>query len=150
MPNNRRLSELFTPAGKGPTFSAATGMRSSNVEKVLVFGSFLTNLTSNPVTASNRGDPFAVVRTSAGLYTVTLGAATVALGQYGVKEFISIFVHLGKGAAGNTLRAHLGLVVDASGTFQVRLEDALGAATDLAAGTDNRIHFQAAFSNGAL
>lgn len=141
---------MWTPKGNRPTFTAASGFSGSNIEKVKIVGSFLANGGSNPVAASNRGDPFSVLRTSAGLFTVTLGAATALLGQYGVKQILSIQATLGKGAAGNALRIVVGTVVDAAGTFQLRLEDAAGAATDLAAAADNRVFFEVVFSNGAL
>lgn len=145
MANNKRLDTLKVPAGPIPGLVSPTG---GPAQLVTIWGSFLTNGASNPVAASNRGHPFSVVRTSAGLYTITFGGATLATGQYGVKQVVAFLPVLGKGAAGSAIRAHPGTQVDLSGTVQVRLEDATGTATDLAAGADNRVNFVAAYFQG--
>lgn len=150
MAYNKKLGDIKTPAGKAPALSASTGLGKSNIQKVKVMGSFLTNGASQPVAASNRGDAASVVLTSTGLYTVTLGGLTALLGKYGVREILNIQVSLGKGAAGIATWAFVGLVVDATASFQIRLETALGAVVDLAAGADNRVFWEVTFNNGAL
>lgn len=150
MANNKRLDTLKIPAGPIPGLVTGPGGigLGGPAQYVLLTGSFLANGALDPVAASNRGHPVKVVHTSAGLYTITLGGATIATGQYGVKQIVSFSPVLGKGAAGNVLRAHPGTMVDASGTMQVRLEDATGTATDLAAGTDNRVNWTAIVLQG--
>jgi hypothetical protein len=149
MANNARKDEMLMPS-----FGVTTGTGSppnTPVDLIWLVFSFLTNGASNPVAASNRGHPISVVRTSAGLYTIQLGGPLPIKGNggaYGVRQVVGFFPVLGKGAAGSALRAAPGTIVDASGTLQVRLEDATGAATDLAAGADNRVNCLVAAFNG--
>lgn len=136
------LKTLATPVPGLVTGVGGIGL-GGPAQAVLLAGSFLTNGASDPVASSNRGCPVLVKRTSAGLYTLNFGGITIATGQFGFKQLVAFLPVLGKGAAGSALRAHPGIQVDLAGTAQVRLEDATGTATDLAAGADNRVNWTA-------
>ena len=147
MANNRRKNTMLTPS-MGVVVTSP--LPPTPVDWISLFFSFLPNGASNPLVSGNRGHPFSVVRTSAGLYTVQLGGTVAGQPQsaYNVRQIVAFFLSLGKGAAGSALRAVPGLILDTPGTLQVRLEDATGAATDFAAGTDNRVNCHVAFLNG--
>lgn len=138
---NKKLDFLRTQATPIPGLPSG-----SPGQLVALFGSFLVNGASAPT--GLRGHPVAITRSSAGLYLANLGGLTLATGQYGVKQYIFLDAMLQKGAAGSALRATIGLQVEAAGTFQIRLEDATGTATDLATGTDNRVNWVCVFLNG--
>lgn len=150
MPMNIKLTELLTPAGNRPTYTAAAGFKGGVIKKVNVVGSFGCNGATTPLTTSYRGDPFTVVRTSAGLFTVTLGGLVANGLRFGVKEVLAVLPMLQKSVA-SVLRAEVGTVTDTSGIFQIRIVDAAGAVADpVAAGANERIHFEALVSIGAL
>lgn len=150
MPMNIRLTEMKTPAGNKPTYTAAAGFKGGEIKKVNFVGSFGVNAGASPLATSFRGDPFTVVWTSTGLYTVTLGGLVMNGLRFGVKEVLAFIPMLQKTAA-SVLRAEPGLIVDASGTFQIRIVDAAGAvANPVAAAANDRVHFEALVSIGAL
>lgn len=154
MANNKRKDPMIMPAfGQLPPVSGT--LPATPVDMLWMAFSFMTNGGSNPLAVNNFGHPFTVIRLSAGLYTISLGAGvTIATGGYQVRKVASFLPVLGKGAAGNALRAHPGLIAENLGnatlasTLQVRLEDATGVATDLAAGTDNRVNCLLAIFQG--
>ena len=148
---NRRKQNLQT-AATGQLAPVSGGVPSTPVDLVFMTGSFLTNGASAPIPFAGV-HPFSVVRTSAGLFTITLGGLTVAAGGYSVRKIAAFLPVLGKTAAGSALRAAPGIILEnltsaTPTTLQVRLEDAAGAATDLAAATDNRVNFMIAFLTG--
>lgn len=150
MPMNIRLSKLWTPAGNKPTYAAATGFRGGEIKKVKIIGSFGCNGGTTPLATSQRGDPFTVVRTSTGLFTVTLGGLLVNGVRYSVKEMLAVLPMLQKSVASD-LRAEPGTVTDTTGIFQIRIVDTTGAVADpAAAGANERIHFEVSASIGAL
>jgi hypothetical protein len=120
----------------------------------LVGGSFLVNGASQPLETGFFGCPFVATRSSAGLFVIALGGSTVKTGGFNVRKVAAFIAVLGKGAAGSALRAAPGLITENNGDaslptqLQVRLEDAAGAATDLAAATDNRVNWAALLING--
>lgn len=149
MPMNIRLTHLRTPAGKNLSFSAATGMKGAAIEKVKIIGSFGVDAGNAPPATSLRGDSFSVVRTSQGLYTVTLGGSLASGNRYNVKEILTILPVLQKSVA-SALRAEPGTATDTTGVFQIRVVDAAGAvANPAAAGANERIHFEVTASIGA-
>ncbi len=148
MPMNIRLTELLTPAGNKPSYTAAAGYRSGLIEKVKLIGSFGIDGANAPLNLL--GDPFSVVRTGVGLYTVTFGVATIAGKTFSVKEVIALLPVLQKSAA-SVLRAEPGVITASAGTAQIRIVDAAGAvANPVAAGASERVHFEATVSVGAL
>jgi hypothetical protein len=143
----KKLTELLTPAGKSPTVAAGQGPKKLNTKKVVIYGSFGVDAANAPVNV--RGDGFAVARTGVGVYEVSLGALTDALGRYQVKEFLAILPKLGKGAA-SSLDVEPGAETPASGKFEIRVVNrSTGAASNpAAAGTNERISFSVAFDVG--
>lgn len=118
----------------------------------VVYGSFRPNGAGSPLEIF--GHPAAVTRSSAGLFLITLGGATIKAGGYNVRKVLAFLPVLGKTAAGNALRAAAGVITENNAsatlptTLEVRLEDAAGAATDLAAAADNRVNWVALLLNG--
>lgn len=151
MPNffSRKLTQLWTPAGKAPVAAVGKGPSKSNIKKVILGGSFGVDAGNAPLNL--RGDGFAVARTGVGVYEVSLGALTDLLGRYQVAEFISIIPKLGKSAA-SSLEAEPGVETPASGKFEIRVVNrSTGAASNpAAAGANERISFLVEFNVGAL
>jgi hypothetical protein len=100
-------------------------------QEYILCGSFAPAGAGAPTSVFGAG--FTVVRTSAGLFTVTVAekAIRIRAGNVTLQK-----------AAGSDLRAELGLTdIGVAGTFQIRLTTGAGVATDLAANANNRVHF---------
>lgn len=148
---NKRTTRVHTPAGTKAKATAGGAPVSSVIKKVTLWLSVPVNGAGSPVAANFEGDACACVRVSQGLFRFTLGGSTDLLGKFGVKKFLGIHPTLRKSAAGSALRAVPAGTVAASGTFDVRIEDAAGAAQDpVAAGADERIDVLVCFDNGAI
>jgi hypothetical protein len=112
---------------------------------VKIEGSFAPNGSSALVTASTKGKGFTVVRTSAGLYTITLADRYADLiSASHSKQVVTAddtFLQFGTIVTGSA----------AANTVQIRNWDVSGAAaTDIAADANNRIHFSLTLRNTAV
>ena len=109
----------------------------------VIAGSFAPNGAGAVSSSSVKGKGFSVVRTSAGLFTITLQDAYVAL--------LAAHAHL-QLAVGDDKVAQVGAIdVVSAKTIAIRVWDISGAAeTDVAANANNRIHFVLVLSNTQL
>lgn len=106
-------------------------IRSLNTNDVLIEGSFAPAGAGTPTAVKGRG--YTVVRTSQGLYTITLADKFVEL-QCG-----KVSLQLAAAAARSV---QIGAVdVSSAQTVQVRVIDGAGAVQDVAADANNRVHF---------
>ena len=113
---------------------------SKNIGVVNVEGSFAPNGSSAIDSASNSGSGWSVVRTSTGLFTITLEDSYV--GVYAASAHLQL-------AAGDDKIAQLGAIdVTSAKTVQIRIWDVSAAAVaDLADNANNRIHFSLQLKN---
>lgn len=103
----------------------------------IIAGSFAPD-TANAPTAVN-GSGFTVVRTSQGLFTVTLDEA--------YRDLVSITATLQLASATADRFIQVGATdVSTAKTLQIRVLDAAGAVQDVAADANNRINFTAVVS----
>lgn len=111
--------------------------------RVVVAGSFAPNGASAVSAASNRGDDgWSVVRTSEGLFTLTLDDV------FTQDDSITATLQL---ASGDDKAVQVGAVDIAARTIQLRVWDASGAAVaDVAADADNRISFCIVLKNSSI
>lgn len=109
----------------------------------IISGSFAPNGSSAVSAASNKGKGWSVARTSAGLFTITLEDAYVAL--------LAVNASLQLTAADDKF-VQIGVVdVVTAKTVQIRVWDVSGAAVaDVAAAAGNRINFELVLSNSTL
>lgn len=147
----KKLTELWTPAGKAPTVAAGSAPTKSNTKKVIATGSFGVDAGNAVPATSLRGDAHTPTRTGVGVYEISLGALTDVLGRYQVKEFLSIQLTMHKSAA-SALDVEVGVSTPASGKFEARVvnRNTGAAANPAAAGADERISWTAVFNVGAL
>lgn len=106
----------------------------------IVSGSFAPNGSSAVSSASNKGIGWSVVRTSTGLFTITLQDSWVAL--LSAKSALQL-------ATGDDKYLQFGTIdVVTNKTVQIRVWDASAAAVaDISADANNRIHFELTLSN---
>lgn len=103
---------------------------------VILAGSFAPNGSSAISAASNKGKGFSVVRTSAGLYTITLAD------RYAALVSIVVMPQLATGADSGLQVGTCAVSGTAANTIQIRNWDASDAAVaDIAADANNRINF---------
>lgn len=109
----------------------------------VIAGSFAPNGGSAVAASSVKGKGFSVVRTSTGLFTITLQDAYTAM----LSADVSLQL-----AAGDDKIVQLGSIdVVSAKTIQVRVWDISGAAVaDIAANANNRINFCFVLSNSSL
>ncbi len=113
---------------------------SKNIGVVNVEGSFAPNGASAVDSASNMGSGWSVVRTSTGLFTITLADSYV--GCYAANCSLQL-------ATGDDKFAQLGSIdVTTAKTIQIRIWDVSAAAVaDVAANANNRINFSLQLKN---
>lgn len=117
-------------------------LNSLNTKSIRLSGSFAPNGSSALVATSTFGRGFTVVRTSQGLFTITLAEKYVRLR--------SAQLCIQKASAGIGF-VQLGEVdVSSAKTIQIRIVDELGAVQDLAADANNRVHFDFDLSNDTV
>lgn len=109
----------------------------------IIAGSFAPNGSSAVAASSRKGKGFSVARTSAGLFTITLQDAYVALLAGDCKLQL---------ASGDDKFVQFGSIdVVSAKTVQIRVWDISdGAVADVAANANNRIHFVLVLSNSQL
>lgn len=112
---------------------------------VTLQGSFAPNGASALVAANTKGAGFSVVRTSAGLFTVTLVDRFMALNAADCSLQL---------ASGDDKVVQFGVCAvapTAANTIQIRVWDISGAAvSDIAADANNRIHFMLKLKNSSV
>lgn len=110
---------------------------------VLIQGSFAPNGSSAIDATQNSGHGWSVARTSAGLFTITLQDAYIAM----ISSTVSLQL-----ATGDDKILQVGAVdVVNAKTIQVRVWDISGAAVaDIAANAGNRIHFSLILRNSSV
>lgn len=111
-----------------------------NRGEVIICGSFAPNGASAVAATSNLGIGWSVVRTSAGLFTVTLEDSWVSLTS------AQVSLQLATVAA---VAVQLGTIdVVTAKTVEIRaLSSSAGTVTDVAADANNRIHFELRLKN---
>jgi hypothetical protein len=121
------------------TFAPLLGSLDRGV--VIIAGSFAPDTANAPTTV--RGDGFSVVRTSTGLFTITL--------QDKYSELVSAQCSL-QLAAGDDKIVQVGATdVTSAKTIQIRVWDISGAAVaDIAANANNRINFVLILKNTSV
>lgn len=108
-------------------------------DRVICEGSFAPNGSSALVADDVKGIGFSVVRTSAGLFTITFDDAFPA--------FESAHATLQLASGGDQI-IQIGTWTASTKKLQIRVWDISGAAVaDVAADANNRIHFTAVFRN---
>jgi hypothetical protein len=114
-----------------------------NRGEVIICGSFAPNGSSAVSAASNSGIGWSVVRTSAGLFTVTLEDKYVGL--FSAQVSLQL-------AAASEHAVQLGAVdVVSAKTVQIRVIDTTdGSVADVAADANNRIHFELRLRNSTV
>ncbi len=140
---------IHTPRGNKAVGAGGSSGVSSSMKKVQAHFSFGVDGANAVPATSLRGDPFAVVRTSQGLYTITLGALTDLLGRYKVKKILTVQMQLQKSAT-SAAGIEPGEIDDAAGTIQCRIVDRdVGTVMDpAAAGAHERVHVTVTFDAG--
>ena len=108
----------------------------------IIAGSFAPNGSSALAATSTFGRGFTVARTSAGLFTITLGD------KYAKMVGATYALQL---ATGDDKFVQFGTYVAASKTLELRVWDVSAAAVaDIAANANNRIHFALHMSNSGV
>jgi hypothetical protein len=108
----------------------------------IISGSFAPNGSGTIASTSNQGIGWSVVRTSQGLYTVTLQDAYVAL--VCVKASLQL-----ASAAARYIQIGSCDVISAK-TIEIRVIDASGAVQDVSANANNRVNFELTLANSTV
>ena len=115
--------------------------QTSQLKEVRMPGSFAPNAGGAVAAASNRGAGFSVVRTSQGLFTLTLDED---FAQY---RLVSAQATV-QSVAAAARYAQVGTYSQSARTLQIRALDGAGAVQDIAADANSRIHFLLVFAKG--